>query len=111
MVACDLGGRRVRARMPRGADRDAHPFPALRPSFLRLHLEALNVHQLQQARFDMAFDDLRSAAKKATSKTPQVAVIVIDDSGSMKGSPARQATEGAQQLVMEMQANNLGSGG
>ena len=59
----------------------------------------------------MAFDDLRSNAKKATSKTPQVAIIVIDDSGSMEGDAARQASEGAQQLVMEMQANNLGAGG
>ena len=59
----------------------------------------------------MAFGDLRSGAKKATAKTPQVAVIVIDDSGSMQGNPARQASDGAQQLVMEMQANNLGSGG
>lgn len=59
----------------------------------------------------MAFGDLRSTTKKATSKTPQVAVIVIDDSGSMQGEPARQASEGAQQLVMEMQANNIGAGG
>jgi len=59
----------------------------------------------------MAFDDLRSGTKKATSTTPQVTVIVIDDSGSMQGDPARQASEGAQQLVMEMQANNLGARG
>jgi len=38
-------------------------------------------------------------------------VIVIDDSGSMQGSSATQASEGAQQLVMEMQANNIGAGG
>src|SRR4051794_16555841 len=52
---------------------------------------------------------------KATATTPQIVVIVMDDSGSMKeaipghGTKADVASEGIKQLVMEMQATNLGS--
>src|SRR5580658_3809679 len=53
--------------------------------------------------------------KKATAYTPQVVVIVMDDSGSMNEpctgaeSKAKVASQGIRQLVMNIQADNVGS--
>lgn len=54
--------------------------------------------------------------KKATSRSPQVVTLIVDDSGSMSGAtPAgpknEQATSAAKQLVMTMQSWNQGSAG
>lgn len=57
----------------------------------------------------MAFQKLTT--KKATSLTPQVVTLIVDDSGSMEGSKAEQATNAMQDLVIAMQAGNQGSGG
>jgi uncharacterized protein YegL len=52
--------------------------------------------------------------KQATSYTPQVVVIVMDDSGSMNepcsgtDSKAKVASKGIRQLVMNIQADNVG---
>lgn len=49
--------------------------------------------------------------KKATAFTPQVVTLVIDDSGSMAGDKARQATAAVSDLVITMQSNTIGSSG
>lgn len=48
--------------------------------------------------------------KRATQYTPQVVTLIIDDSGSMQGGKAKQASEAVQDLVITMQSKNLGSG-
>ena len=45
--------------------------------------------------------------KKATSTTPQVVTLVVDDSGSMEGDKARQAGAALQDMVIQMQSGNL----
>ena len=47
--------------------------------------------------------------KKATSTTPQVVTLVVDDSGSMEGDKARQVTAALQDMVIQMQSGNLGA--
>ena len=47
--------------------------------------------------------------KKATAHTPQVVTLIVDDSGSMDGVKAKQATAALQDLVIAMQSGNLGS--
>jgi len=49
--------------------------------------------------------------KKATALTPQVVTLIVDDSGSMSGTKAHDATEAMKQLVITMQAANQGSTG
>jgi uncharacterized protein YegL len=49
--------------------------------------------------------------KKATSTTPQVVTLVVDDSGSMEGDKARQATAALQDMVIQMQSGNLSASG
>ena len=54
--------------------------------------------------------------KKATSRSPQVVTLIIDDSGSMSAATAEgpkneQATSATKQLVMTMQSWNQGSSG
>src|ERR1700687_4795497 len=44
--------------------------------------------------------------KKATSTTPQVVTLIVDDSNSMNGDKAKTATESAQDLVITMQSGN-----
>ncbi|HUP61236.1 MAG TPA: vWA domain-containing protein [Thermoanaerobaculia bacterium] len=54
----------------------------------------------------------RVTTKKANSESPQIVTLIVDDSGSMSdASKCQQATAAIQQLVMEIQAGNLGSGG
>jgi uncharacterized protein YegL len=50
-------------------------------------------------------------SKKATSTTPQIVTLVVDDSGSMEGDKARQATAALQDMVIQMQSGNLNAGG
>jgi uncharacterized protein YegL len=56
-------------------------------------------------------------SKKATSRTPQVVTLVVDDSDSMQGladggkSKAQVATESIQDMVITTQANTQGSKG
>ncbi len=57
----------------------------------------------------MAFQKLTS--KKATALTPQVVTLVVDDSGSMSGTKANDATEAIKQLVITMQSANQGTRG
>jgi len=57
----------------------------------------------------MAFAKL--TAKKATALTPQVVTIIVDDSGSMEGQKAQDATKGVQDVVITIQAGNQGSSG
>lgn len=53
----------------------------------------------------------RITTKKANSESPQIVTLIVDDSGSMSdASKCQQATAAIQQLVMEIQAGNLGSG-
>jgi uncharacterized protein YegL len=47
--------------------------------------------------------------KKATSSTPQVVTLIIDDSGSMEGSKAHQATAAVQDMVITLQSGTLGA--
>jgi uncharacterized protein YegL len=47
--------------------------------------------------------------KKATAHTPQVVTLIVDDSGSMDGEKAKQATAAMQDLVIAMQSGDLGS--
>ena len=49
--------------------------------------------------------------KKATSNTPQVVTLIVDDSGSMEGDKARQATAAMQDMVIQMQSSNLNASG
>src|SRR5437879_2909655 len=55
--------------------------------------------------------------KKATSRTPQIVTLIVDDSDSMRGfadggkSKAQVATESIQDMVMTTQANTQGSKG
>ncbi len=55
----------------------------------------------------MAFQ--RLTTKKATSLTPQVVTIVVDDSGSMSGQKATDATKGVQDIIITIQAGNQGA--
>ena len=56
----------------------------------------------------MAFKKLTE--KRATSRTPQVLTLIVDDSGSMKANnKATQATEAMVNLVTTMQSSNLGA--
>jgi uncharacterized protein YegL len=55
----------------------------------------------------MAFK--RLTTKKATSLTPQVVTLVVDDSGSMGGSKAADATKGVQEIIITIQAGNQGA--
>jgi len=58
----------------------------------------------------MAFQKLTT--KKATSLTPQIVTLVVDDSGSMSHEgKATQATEAMRDLIITMQANNQGAHG
>jgi uncharacterized protein YegL len=57
----------------------------------------------------MAFQKLTT--KKATSLTPQVVTLIVDDSGSMSGTKAHDATEAMKNLVITMQSGNQGSAG
>jgi uncharacterized protein YegL len=57
----------------------------------------------------MAFQKL--SMKKATALTPQVVTLIVDDSGSMSGTKAQDATEAMKNLVITMQAGNQGSTG
>ncbi|SRR6266481_4760165 len=57
----------------------------------------------------MAFAKLTT--KKATALTPQVVTIIVDDSGSMEGQKAQDATKGVQDVVITIQAGNQGSSG
>jgi uncharacterized protein YegL len=49
--------------------------------------------------------------KKATSLTPQVVTLIVDDSGSMAGQKAKDVTDAMENMVIAMQAQNQGSGG
>lgn len=49
--------------------------------------------------------------KKATSLTPQVVTLIVDDSASMSGTKADQVTKAIQDVVITIQASNLGSKG
>jgi uncharacterized protein YegL len=49
--------------------------------------------------------------KKATAFTPQVVALIIDDSGSMQGQKAFQASEAVQDMMVQMQGWNQGSSG
>lgn len=48
---------------------------------------------------------------KATSNTPQVVTLIVDDSGSMEGEKAKQATAALQDMVIQMQSGNLNASG
>jgi uncharacterized protein YegL len=50
-------------------------------------------------------------SRKATSTTPQVVTLVVDDSGSMEGEKARQATAALQDMLLQMQSSNLNASG
>jgi uncharacterized protein YegL len=60
---------------------------------------------------------MANTPNKATSTTPQIVILVMDDSGSMEevvpggGVKAKMASEGIRQVVMEMQAVNVGGRG
>lgn len=47
----------------------------------------------------------------ATATTPQIVTLILDDSGSMKGEKANQATSAVQDMVLQMQAGSLTSKG
>jgi TRAP-type uncharacterized transport system substrate-binding protein len=47
----------------------------------------------------------------ATALTPQVVTLIVDDSGSMSGAKAQDATEAIKNLVITMQSGNQGSTG
>lgn len=50
--------------------------------------------------------------KKATSRTPQIVTLIIDDSGSMKdNNKASQATAAVQDLVITLQVGTQGASG
>jgi uncharacterized protein YegL len=58
----------------------------------------------------MGFQKL--TAKKATSLTPQIVTLVVDDSGSMSNDgKATQATEAMRDLLITMQAGSQGATG
>jgi uncharacterized protein YegL len=57
----------------------------------------------------MAFQKLTT--KKATALTPQVVTLIVDDSGSMSGQKAQDATVAMKNLVITMQSGNQGSTG
>jgi uncharacterized protein YegL len=57
----------------------------------------------------MAFQKL--TANRATSLTPQVVTLIVDDSGSMRGAKATQATDAMKDLVTTMQSGNQGASG
>ena len=65
--------------------------------------------RLTTERMDMEFRNLTS--KRATPITPQIVTIVVDDSGSMQGDKARQASAGMRDLVISMQSGNQSSHG
>lgn len=48
--------------------------------------------------------------RKADQTTPQIVTLIVDDSGSMQGDKAKQATEALQDLVINIQSINLGTG-
>ena len=49
--------------------------------------------------------------KFASRRTPQVVTLIVDDSDSMDGTTAAQATEAIKNLVIQMQVHNHGSSG
>jgi len=49
--------------------------------------------------------------KEATATTPQIVTLVVDDSGSMQGQKAKDATTSMQDLAMSIQSGNLGTHG
>lgn len=53
----------------------------------------------------------KPTTKKATTLTPQVVTLIVEDSGSMFGAKADQVTKAIQALVITIQAGNLGSMG
>jgi uncharacterized protein YegL len=58
----------------------------------------------------MGFQKLTT--KRATSLTPQVVTLIVDDSGSMSNDgKATQATEAMRDLLITMQAGSQGAGG
>lgn len=52
----------------------------------------------------MAF---QASGKKATSNHPQVVTLVVDNSASMNGAKAKDATAGVQDVVLQLQSFNL----
>jgi uncharacterized protein YegL len=47
--------------------------------------------------------------KKASGEKPQVVTLIVDDSGSMEGSKAEQATAATQDMVLQMQSFDQGT--
>ena len=50
-----------------------------------------------------------SKSKKASGQKPQVVTLIVDDSGSMQGDKAKQATAALQDMVLQMQAYDQGT--
>jgi uncharacterized protein YegL len=54
----------------------------------------------------MAFSQSK---KPASGQKPQIVTLIVDDSGSMQGTKAKQATAAMQDMVIQMQAYDQGS--